>query len=86
MRELAERFGLAFLAEPWVLQIVIVVTVVVALNLFAGILANFFGGLTIYLDRPFAVGEWIRSPDKEIEGTVEYTRTLHMAEPAPASS
>ena len=36
------------------------------------LLANFFGGLMIYLDRPFAVGEWIRSPDKEIEGTVEY--------------
>ncbi|MHB1084893.1 MAG: mechanosensitive ion channel family protein [Thiobacillus sp.] len=35
-------------------------------------LANFFGGLTIYLDRPFTVGEWIRSPDHEIEGTVEY--------------
>lgn len=35
------------------------------------IMANFFGGLTIYLDRPFAVGDWIRSPDKEIEGTVE---------------
>ncbi|NKN80826.1 mechanosensitive ion channel family protein, partial [Weissella cibaria] len=29
-------------------------------------------GLMIYLDRPFAVGDWIRSPDKEIEGTVEY--------------
>jgi MscS family membrane protein len=27
--------------------------------------------LMIYLDRPFSVGEWIRSPDKEIEGTVE---------------
>lgn len=36
------------------------------------LLANFFGGLMIYLDRPFAVGEWIRSPDREIEGTVEY--------------
>ncbi len=35
------------------------------------LLANFFGGLMIYLDRPFAVGEWVRSPDKEIEGTVE---------------
>lgn len=34
-------------------------------------MANFFGGLTIYLDRPFSVGDWIRSPDKEIEGTVE---------------
>jgi MscS family membrane protein len=35
------------------------------------VLANFFGGLMIYLDRPFAVGEWIRSPDRDIEGTVE---------------
>ncbi len=35
------------------------------------LLANFFGGLMIYLDRPFAVGDWIRSPDQEIEGTVE---------------
>ncbi|RRJ84663.1 mechanosensitive ion channel family protein [Aestuariirhabdus litorea] len=35
------------------------------------LLANFFGGLTVYLDRPFKVGDWIRSPDKEIEGTVE---------------
>ena len=35
------------------------------------LLANFFGGLMIYLDRPFSVGDWIRSPDKEIEGTVE---------------
>jgi MscS family membrane protein len=36
------------------------------------LLANFFGGLIIYLDRPFAVGDWIRSPDRDIEGTVEY--------------
>ena len=35
------------------------------------ILANFLGGLMIYFDRPFSVGDWIRSPDKEIEGTVE---------------
>jgi MscS family membrane protein len=35
------------------------------------LLANFFGGLMIYLDRPFNVGDWIRSPDKDIEGTVE---------------
>ena len=35
------------------------------------LLANFFGGLIIYLDRPFAVGDWIRSPDRKIEGTVE---------------
>ncbi len=36
------------------------------------LLANFFGGLIIYLDRPFAVGDWVRSPDRSIEGTVEY--------------
>ncbi len=35
------------------------------------LLANFFGGLIIYLDRPFAIGDWIRSPDRNIEGTVE---------------
>ena len=35
------------------------------------LLSNFFGGLMIYLDRPFAIGDWVRSPDKEIEGTVE---------------
>lgn len=41
------------------------------------LLANFFGGLTIYLDRPFSVGDWIRSPDKEIEGTVECISWRH---------
>lgn len=35
------------------------------------LLANFFGALMIFLDRPFSVGDWIRSPDREIEGTVE---------------
>lgn len=35
------------------------------------LLSNFFGGLMVYLDRPFKVGDWICSPDKEIEGTVE---------------
>ena len=35
------------------------------------LLANFLGGLSIYLDRPFTVGDWIRSPDRDIEGTVE---------------
>ena len=35
------------------------------------LLANFFGGLMVYLDRPFSVGDWVRSPDKNIEGTVE---------------
>jgi MscS family membrane protein len=35
------------------------------------LIANMFGGLTIYIDKPFGVGDWIRSPDREIEGTVE---------------
>ena len=35
------------------------------------LLANFFGGLMLYLDQPFKVGDWVRSPDQEIEGTVE---------------
>lgn len=35
------------------------------------LLANFFGGLMIYLDQPFRVGDWVRSPDQDIEGTVE---------------
>jgi MscS family membrane protein len=36
------------------------------------LLANFFGGLTVYLDRPFAVGDWIRTLDDQIEGVVEH--------------
>jgi MscS family membrane protein len=35
-------------------------------------LSNFFGAIMIYLDKPFAVGEWVRSPDREIEGIVEF--------------
>jgi len=35
------------------------------------LLSNFFGGLTVYMDRPFSIGDWIQSPDREIEGTVE---------------
>ena len=35
------------------------------------LLSNFFGGLFIYTDRPFSVGDWVRSPDRDIEGTVE---------------
>jgi len=36
------------------------------------LLANFFGGLRLFLDRPFAVGDSIRSPERDLEGTVEY--------------
>lgn len=35
------------------------------------LLANFFGALMIHLDRPFNVGDAVRSPDKNIEGLVE---------------
>ncbi len=35
------------------------------------LLSNFFGGLMIFLDRPFSIGDWIRSPDRNIEGIVE---------------
>lgn len=35
------------------------------------LLANFFGALMIHLDRPFVVGDTVRSPDKQIEGKVE---------------
>lgn len=36
------------------------------------IFANYFGGLVIYADSHFKVGDWIYAPDKNIEGQVEY--------------
>jgi len=36
------------------------------------LLSNFAGGMLIYFNRQFAVGDWISSPDRQIEGTVEY--------------
>ncbi len=35
------------------------------------LLGNFFGGILVYVNRPFSVGDWINSPEKQIEGTVE---------------
>ena len=35
------------------------------------LLANFFGTLMLLIDKPFVVGDWIRSPEREMEGTVE---------------
>ncbi len=35
------------------------------------LLSNVFGGMMLYMDKPFTAGEWIRSPDREIEGTVQ---------------
>lgn len=34
------------------------------------ILSNFFSGLMLYFDRPFNIGDWVSSPDRNIEGTV----------------
>ncbi|MEX2499777.1 MAG: mechanosensitive ion channel family protein [Wenzhouxiangellaceae bacterium] len=34
------------------------------------LLANFFGGFMVFMDRPFSVGDWVRSPDRDIEGVV----------------
>ena len=35
------------------------------------VIANFFGGLMIYMTHPFTIGEWIRLPEKDVEGHVE---------------
>jgi len=35
-------------------------------------LANLFGGVMIFLDRPFAIGDRVKSTDREIEGVVEH--------------
>lgn len=34
-------------------------------------LANIFGGLMLYIDKPFSTGDWIRSNEKNFEGVVE---------------
>ena len=36
------------------------------------IFANYFGGLMIYVNRHFKVGDWVISPEKSIEGQVEH--------------
>ena len=34
------------------------------------LLSNFFSGVMLYYDRQFNIGDWISSPDRNIEGTV----------------
>ena len=34
------------------------------------VLSNIFSGAMLYFDRQFNIGDWIRSPDRNIEGTV----------------
>lgn len=35
------------------------------------IIANFFGGFMIYMTKPFAIGDWINLPERNLEGYVE---------------
>lgn len=35
------------------------------------VIANFFGGLMIHINRPFSIGDWIKSTNKNFEGIVE---------------
>lgn len=35
------------------------------------IISNFFGGMMIYFTQPFSIGDWIKIPEKNIEGHVE---------------
>jgi MscS family membrane protein len=34
-------------------------------------LADVFGSIMLLADRPFIIGDWVQSPDKDVEGTVE---------------
>lgn len=51
------------------------------------IIANFFGGLMIYITKPFAIDDWIQLPDHAIEGIVEeigwYTTHIRSLEKQP---
>jgi len=35
-------------------------------------LANFFGAIMLHFDRPFAIGDWVNLPEKDIQGDVEH--------------
>ncbi len=41
------------------------------------LLSNLFGGLMIHLDRPFRINDFIRLPDQNLGGTVEYIGWRH---------
>ena len=43
-------------------------------------MANYFGGIVVLIDGNFKVGDWIFSPDRQIEGVVEYIgwRSTHL--------
>lgn len=52
------------------------------------VIANFFGGFMLQVNRPFSIGEWIKLPAKNIEGAVEeigwYMTTIRTKERHPA--
>ncbi len=35
-------------------------------------LANVFGAMMLHFDRPFAIGDWVQLPEKDIQGIVEH--------------
>lgn len=35
------------------------------------VISNFFGGLMVYMTRPFTIGEWVNIPERKIEGHIE---------------
>lgn len=41
------------------------------------LLSNLFGGLMIHLDRPFSLNDFIRLPEQQLGGTVEYIGWRH---------
>jgi MscS family membrane protein len=51
------------------------------------VIANFCGGLMLYLTRPFTVGDWVVMPDRGIEGIIEqigwYLTTVRDREKRP---
>lgn len=36
-----------------------------------GIISNFYGGMTLYLSRPFHVNDWVELPERKLNGTIE---------------
>lgn len=35
------------------------------------VVANFFGGLMVYITKPFTIGEWVNLPERKVEGHIE---------------
>lgn len=76
------RFGLAIFASIFLLQSLFDLPLSGVLAFAGGssitigfaakeLLANIFGGLLLFIDRPFVIGDWISIPEKKLEGVVE---------------